>query len=211
MLTLAAFTLLLAGACALSANTVTTMMQDLKVSSKLPPPCCSPPTWQAELVDLKSPYQVDSLIAVDYSKNMEGVITTSRATGQVIGRSLIDYSKHLIYEAVYVPDMAPTCKKVPFNMPLARCMNDTTITDLVYLGSSTLGMKGAGLNYDGYSFKAADNEISIALVPIPNSGNLCYPVIESLKNKQQDSIYIFLQAESKVNDPTIFDVPAPCV
>ncbi|KAK3729348.1 hypothetical protein RRG08_053548 [Elysia crispata] len=187
-------------------------MQGGMMSSMTPPqPCCIPATWQGVLVDLKSQYDVVSTVVFDTTKMLEGVWTTMRTTGQVVSHALFDYSKQMMYEAVWMADQAPTCKKETFNMPMFSCMNDSRLTDMTYLGSSTLGLKRMGIDYDSYSYQAGNSAFTIAVGAIPGTSNMCYPVLERVKNDNMDTLYMFLQMTSTIEDASILTMPAPCV
>ncbi|RUS79689.1 hypothetical protein EGW08_012543 [Elysia chlorotica] len=214
MLTVAALALLVVGACSQQAGMMTTMsmMQGGMMSSMSPPaPCCTPATWQGFIVDLKSPLDLINTVVYDSNKKMEGVWSTMRTTGQVVAHTLIDYNAQMMYSAQYMPNMAPACKKEVFKMPMFRCLNDAHIMNLNYLGSSTLGLKGMGIDYDSYMYSAAGTNFTVALGSIPGSNGLCYPVLEDIKNDQKDSLYMFLQLSATIENPEIMAMPAPCV
>ncbi|KAK3792680.1 hypothetical protein RRG08_032317 [Elysia crispata] len=186
MFSLAAFALLVVGACSQPADMMTTMsmMQGGMMSSMTPPqPCCIPATWQGVIVDLKSQYDVVSTVVYDSTKKLEAVWTTMRATGQVVAHTLIDYNSQMMYLAQYTPTQSPTCTKEAFTMPMFRCTNDSHITDMNYLGSSTLGLKGMGIDYNSFSYKAGGSDFTVALGAIPGTSNLCYPVLENIKKR----------------------------
>lgn len=134
-----------------------------------------------------------------------------RTTGQVVAHSLIDYNTQMMYEAEYIPGQTPNCKKSDFKMPMFRCMNDSHIMEKVYLGSSTLGLKGMGIDYDSYSYKAGNSAFTVALGTVPGTTDVCYPVLESIKNDNMDALYMFLQMSPTVENPEVMSMPAPCV
>ncbi|GFR89894.1 hypothetical protein ElyMa_004290700 [Elysia marginata] len=148
-----------------------------------PKPCCVPAQWQGALVDLKSQDDVVSTVVYDYVKKMEGSWTTMRATGQLVAHSLIDYG----------------------------AVHDSQITEKVYLGSNTLGLKGMGIDYDSFSFKADGAFVTVSLAAVPGTTDLCIPVLESIKDDAMDVIYMYLQMTTSIADPSIMTLPAPCV
>ncbi|GFR89891.1 hypothetical protein ElyMa_004290600 [Elysia marginata] len=125
----------------------------------------------------------------------------------------------MMYTAEYIPGMTATCKKEMFKLPSFRCMtnfpstDDSHIMNLEYMGSSTLGLKGMGIDYDSFNFKAGDYAFTLALGTIPGTTDMCYPVLEDIKGgpENTDSLYMFLQMSATVEDPSIMSMPAPCV
>ena len=69
-------------------------------------------------------------------------------------------------------------------VPFALLLDSTKISNVTYLGSSTLGLRGMGIDYDGYSFKAGKYDFRIAMGSIPGMKNMCYPVLEDIKQRK---------------------------
>ncbi|KAK3729350.1 hypothetical protein RRG08_053550 [Elysia crispata] len=207
MLSLVVLAVLVAGASPLPADTRTR-----KQPSETPPlDCCMPLALQAAVIDLKSDEELVTIVAVDYENKLEGFWTTWAATGELDSHMMFDYNQGVLYEAVYDPGEPPACNKLSLDLPWIRCMNDSGINELTYLGSNTVGMKGNGIDYHEFSYRVKDFEVKVALTSLPGDKNLCYPVLESIKNNELSTTFIYLDVETEIKDHHVLSVPELCV
>ena len=76
-------------------------------------------------------------------------------------------------------------------------LDSSKLSDVTYLGSSTVGMKGMGIDYDGYSFKGGDFEFSAALSKVSGSDNMCYPVLENVKLRKHHRNHVMIMYKAQ--------------
>jgi len=181
-------------------------------------PCCPPPRWQGEVIDLKQiangkvlTYSLD--FALDEKMKVETTVVGDRATGKVTSKTFTDYNTMKMYTV----GADGKCVKKDQDQPMYQmCDRSATnykmpagMASYTYFGNGTTGGVGVGSEFDAWVLSYT-NGVNVTMT-FNKKG--CIPVLEIVSRpgttRDQDYIWMLNNIDTNV-DPSFLTLPPEC-